>query len=85
MQINILGSHQRRSILLNIFPLRCCCECCRSAKQSRKSQADGGGSSNRQDQSRWGKVRLCVCAVGKLGCLLTDQTEVLLITAESSC
>lgn len=29
-----------------------------------------------------GKVLFCVCAVGNLFCLLMDQTEVVLITAE---
>lgn len=58
MQINILGRHRSRCVLLNIFPLRCWCECGRSAKQSRKSPADGGGggsNTRRNQRRRWGK------------------------------
>lgn len=52
MQINILRTHQRHSILLNIFPLRRRCEHCRSSQQSRKSQTDSSIGNNGQNQRR---------------------------------
>lgn len=52
MQINIPGTHQRHSILLNIFPLGHWRECCRSSQQSRKSQTDSSIGNNGQNQSR---------------------------------
>lgn len=52
MQINIPGTHQRHSILLNIFPLRRWRGHCRSSQQSRKSQTDSSIGNNGQNQRR---------------------------------
>lgn len=52
MQINIPQTHQRHSILLNIFPLRRWRERGGSSQQSRKSQRDSSIGNNGQNQRR---------------------------------
>lgn len=71
MQINIPGTHQRHSILLNIFPLRRWCEHCRSSQQSRKSQTDSSIGNNGLNQRRLrGNTRYLVFVLLGASCVL---------------